>query len=652
MRKFLKIAVFILASLVVLVALLGAFIYFQKASRSKSNYAQLGAEASTLIHDGITFRDLNKNGKLDPYENPHASLEVRVDDLVSQMTLEEKAGSMFIMMIGMTHEGDILDFPIFSGDLMSMAMPFLLPSGAEMLVEKHMNSFNTLNSYDAATMAVFNNNIQKIAERSRLGIPITLASDPRHGISDNLGIAVKTPAFSTWPTALGLAATRDTALVKEFGEIARQEYRSIGITLSLGPMADLGTEPRWTRLTGTFGEDAMISAAMTKAYVLGFQGDTLGTQSVACMTKHFSGGGPQENGMDAHFASGKNQAYPGDNFNYHLIPFTEGAFRANTAQVMPYYGVPIDQTEENVGFAFNKSIITKLLRDSLKFEGVICSDWGLITDKSFKPPAAWGVENLSEIERAKKIIEAGCDMLGGEISSEWIIELVETNRLDEDRIDHSVKRIMKDKFRLGLFDNPYVDINAASEIAGRDDFREKGKRAQAKSLVLLKNEQLLPLKNGVKFYVSDVNDANAWKKYGIRVDQPEEADVIIKKIKTPHSPPQGSMVEKLFRQGRLNYSEEELDDILGDLEGIPSVIVANLERATILTEVNETADALIVEFGVEDDVLADVLFGQRKPTGKLPVELPSSMEAVEKQYEDVPYDSENPLYEYGYGLTY
>ncbi|GAG36244.1 unnamed protein product, partial [marine sediment metagenome] len=242
------------------------------------------------------------------------------------------------------------------------------------------NSFNILNSFDPDILARFNNNAQKIAERMRLGIPITIATDPRHVAENNPGAAIFTPTFSQWPNQLGLAATRDTNLVREFGDIARQEYRSVGITVALHPMADLATEPRWARINGTFGEDAMLSAMMTKAYVLGFQGDSLDGQGVACMTKHFSGGGPQLDGDDPHFAYGKDQAYPGGNFDYHVVPFTEGAFPAKTAQIMPYYGIPTGQTSEDVAFAFNKDIITVLLRDSLGFEGVICTDWGIITD--------------------------------------------------------------------------------------------------------------------------------------------------------------------------------------------------------------------------------------------------------------------------------
>ncbi|MCP4251647.1 MAG: glycoside hydrolase family 3 protein, partial [bacterium] len=200
--------------------------------------------------------------------------------------------------------------------------------------------------------------------RTRLGIPVMMISDPRHGTGESSGVAVAATGFSAWPDPVGLAATRDTALVEAFGRIANQEYRAVGIRTALHPMADLATEPRWARISGTFGEDAELAAEMTAAYIRGFQGGELGPASVACMTKHFPGGGPQKGGEDAHFGYGKDQVYPGDQFEYHVRPFL-AAIESGTAQIMPYYGVPVDQTSENVGMSFNKEIVTGHLREEL-----------------------------------------------------------------------------------------------------------------------------------------------------------------------------------------------------------------------------------------------------------------------------------------------
>ena len=652
MKKILKITGLILLIAIIVGAVYALVMYTKRSNKVKENYALLGEEAGVINIDGKTYRDLNKNGKLDIYEDPRANVNDRADDLVSQMNIEEKAGTMFVTMIGMTKEGEPSDMPVISTNTMDMVLSFILPSNSEMIALKKLNSFNILNSYNADILAKYNNNIQKIAERTRLGIPITIATDPRHGTQNNPGAAIFTPSFSQWPSSLGLAATRDTLLVREFGDIARQEYIAVGIKLALHPMADLSTEPRWGRSNGTFGEDANLSAAMTKAYVLGFQGDSLSSTSVACMTKHFSGGGPQKDGEDPHFPYGKEQVYPGNNFDYHLIPFIKGAFPAKTAQIMPYYGIPMNQTDENVAFAFNKAIITKILRDSLKFDGVVCTDWNIISDSKIGEARAWGVEDLTPIQRVKKVIDAGCDQFGGEMIPGLIVELVKSGQISEERIDQSVKRILRDKFTLGLFDDPYVDEEEALKIAGKSEFITKGKEAQAKSTVLLKNKGLLPLTEGTKIYADGMIDPKVINKYGQVVNDIEDADIILTRIRTPFEERSEFFLENYFHQGRLYYNEEEKKKILDLISKKPALVVVNLERPAILTEINEKCDALMADFGTSDEVLAEIIFGKINPSGKLPFELPSTWEAVQKQLEDVPYDSENPLYKFGAGISY
>jgi beta-glucosidase len=652
MKKVWKVVKYLLLGILTILVIGAAVIYFSKKSASNSNMELLGIEAPTLVEAGISYRDLNKNGIMDPYEDPNADFDSRVNDLVSQMNLEEKAGTLFVTMIGTTSKGEPMETPVLSTDPIIVLMSYALPSNSELIAKKKMNSFNILASLDADLMAKYNNTIQKMAERTRLGIPITIATDPRHGADNNPGAAMYTPAFSQWPTSLGLAATRDTVLVREFGDMARQEYNAVGIRLALHPMADLATEPRWARVNGTFGEDALLSAAMTKAYVLGFQGDSLNNTSVACMTKHFSGGGPQMDGEDAHFPYGREQVYPGNNFDYHVQPFIHGAFPAKTAQIMPYYGIPMDQTNENVAFAFNKEIITGLLRDSLNFDGVVCTDWNIITDSKISAARAWGVEHLTVKERVKKVFDAGCDQFGGESIPEVIVALVNEGLLPEERIDVSVKRVLLDKFRLGLFDNPYVDVENASKIAGNPEFRRKGKIAQGKSTVLLKNDNILPLKAGTKIYVEGMNDTSSLNSYGEVVSNPKDADVIVKRLRTPFDPRTDSFIESFFHQGRLYYNDEEIKEIINVISKKPSVVIVNLERPAILTEINEASSALMVEFGTEDDVVADLLFGKKQPMGKMPFDLPSSWEAVLNQQEDVPFDTKDPLYTFGHGLRY
>ena len=450
--------------------------------------SQLPPEAPLLTQDGITFRDLNKNGRLDTYEDPRRSIEERVEDLLRQMTLEEKVGLMFHNVIPVGMDGELVEG-------MNWGRPF---STLRNVLELNMNHYNVHALPEPRLAAGWSNKLQKLAERTRLGIPVTVSSDPRHGYSNLAGASEVTDAFSRWPEPIGLAATNDPALVQEFGDIARQEYRAVGISTALHPMADLATEPRWPRIDGTFGEDAELSAQMVEAYIRGFQGEAIGPTSVSCMTKHFPGGGPQKDGHDPHFSYGKEQIYPGHNFNYHLPPF-EAAFRAGTGQIMPYYGQPIGVAGiEEVGFGYNKAVITGLLREKYGFDGVVCTDWSLLSEmvvggKVIMEARAWGVEHLSVPERAKKVLDAGCDQFGGEECPEVILELVRSGQISEARIDQSTRRLLRDKFRLGLFDNPYLDPEESARIVGNPAFRAAGERAQRKSLVLLKQGVPAPI---------------------------------------------------------------------------------------------------------------------------------------------------------------
>ena len=536
-----RLGVKILGSLVLLVIFMVTGYFLLKYYHAEKLYSQLTHSPEILTVGNFSFRDLNKNGRLDVYEDSREPVEKRVEDILNQMTTDEKIGQMFITMIGMGRDGNLLDIPpihkdIFDDPLFEIGIYFSLETNAEMIVKRKMSHFNILHSYTPEAIARFNNNLQRKAERTRLGIPVTIATDPRHGArEDEKGVGgIYTPSFSRWPTSLGLAATRDSTLVREFGEIAREEYKACGIRLALHPMADLATEPRWARINGTFGEDAELSAAMTYAYIKGFQGDTLSNKSVITMVKHFSGGGPQKDGEDAHFPYGKEQVYPGNNFDYHLIPFTKGALPANTGQIMPYYGIPVGQTKEEVGFGFNKEIITELLRDSLKFDGVICTDWNIINTMPLAELAggerSWGVENLSPEERMKKSILAGVDQIGGETSTEQIINLVQRGEIEESRIDQSVRRILRDKFTIGLFDNPFVDVSKISQMFLKPDKIKKGEIAQVKSTILLKNRnKILPLKSNLKYYLSGFRYKNQFSKYAEVVSNPEDADYITMK---------------------------------------------------------------------------------------------------------------------------
>ncbi len=373
------------------------------------------------------------------------------------------------------------------------------------------------------------------------------------------------------------------------------------------------------------------------------------------MTKHFPGGGPQRDGEDPHFHYGKDQVYPGGNFEYHLKPF-EAAFAAGTAQIMPYYGRPVGIGLEEVGFGFNRDVVTGILRERYGFDGVVCTDWGLVTDYDFGggdtfPAKAWGVEDLSTEERLLKIVDAGCDQLGGEALPELLVELVRSGRIPEARIDASCRRLLRDKFRLGLFDEPFVDPDEAERICGCDAFRAAGEEAQRRAIVLLRNDGRLPLQGRPRLYVDGLS-ADAAARYGEVVGAPEDADVAIALRNAPFEPRTSGYIESRFHAGDLDFKGEELAQLLDLARRVPTILVVHLERPAVMPELAAACAGLLGSFGAADEAILDVVFGRFAPTGKLPFELPSSMDAVRRQLPDVPYDSDSPLFPVGFGLSY
>ncbi len=653
MNKMLKFFLILFGVLAAIILILFVWFYLSRAIPIWTAESKIGPEADALMVDGLAFRDLNKNGVLDPYEDWRLPVEVRVDDLMSQMTLEEKAGLLYHTFI----------FPGENGELAGpLDLTNILPV-QDALFNRHMHFFNLYNIPDGVDAAVWLNRIQELAERTRLGIPVTFSSDPRHtAMHEGAAIGVHTEGFSHWTEPIGFAAIRDTALVKRFGEIAAKEYRAIGIHTALHPMVDLATEPRWGRISGTFGEDAELSSRLGAAYIRGFQGDSLSSTSVSAMTKHFPGGGPQKDGWDAHFSYGKDQVYPGDNFDYHLKPFI-AAIEAGTAQLMPYYGVPVGQTGEDVAFGFNREILTDLLRDELQFDGIVCTDWNIITPlKLFgfeiMQPRAYGVEDLNPLERTLKALTAGVDQFGGEATPELVVELVNNNMMPESRLDESVKRLLTQKFKLGLFDNPYVDLDEVDEKLATEEAVRLGYESQLRSQVLLTNktidgQKLLPLeRNSTRIFVDGLN-AEVAADYAHVVDNPDLADVIILNLDPPYDPDYGRMMRmRLFSEGRLYYTSDELSRFLMMAQTKPTIVTTYLERPAILTEIVEDAGAVLVNFGATDQAIFDVISGEFNPEGKLPFDMPSNWESVLNQREDVPFDLADPLFRFGHGLSY
>ncbi|MFC8518059.1 glycoside hydrolase family 3 protein [Streptomyces sp. NPDC057257] len=575
-----------------------------------------------------------------PYRDPDRPVDERVEDLLSRMTLEEKAGQLFHTMLAMGPGGTLAE----KGG-------FLRYDTTELIAGRHLTHFNLIGQGGARDMAQWANRVQELAAGTRLGIPVTLSTDPRHAFTDNPGASFLAGDFSAWPEPLGLAAIGDPALVERFADTVRREYLAVGFRVALHPQIDLATEPRWSRQSGTFGSSAEVAEELVRAYVRGLQGPELGPGSVAAMVKHFPGGGAQKDGEDPHFPYGKEQVYPGGMREYHLAPFV-AAVEAGCSQMMPYYGQPVGTDWEEVGFGFNKDVLTGLLRERLGFDGIICTDWGLLTDAEILgEPAearAWGVEHLTVAERAAKALDAGTDQFGGEQCPEVIVELVRSGRIAEERIDASVRRLLREKFVLGLFENRYVDPDRAEETVGTAEFTALGEAAQRRSLTVLADRGVLPVTGRPRLYVQGVSEGVA-AEYGEVVADPAEADLAVLRLRTPYEQRPGAF-ESFFHAGSLAFPEEELKEILRLLDAVPTLVCVNLERPAVLPEIAERAAALLADFGASDAAVLDVAFGRAKAEGRLPFELPRSMEAVAAGLPDVPNDTEDPVFPYGHGL--
>ena len=524
---------------------------------------ELGYTSAPILEDrGFAFKDLNRNGVLDPYEDWRLPAAKRAADLAGRLSIEEIAG----LMLYSSHQ--------------AVPEPELTDAQRKFLAEDNLRAVLVTTVGSPEIAARWNNNVQAFVEGLGCGIPANNSSDPRNETAVtaeyNAGAGGQ---ISLWPTPLGLAATFDPELVKEFGSIASREYRALGIATALSPQIDLATEPRWNRFVGTFGEDPDLDTDMARAYVDGFQTtegsrDGWGAQSVNAMVKHWPSGGPEEGGRDAHFNYGKYAVYPGGSFSTHLRAFTEGAFKLDgktrsASAVMPYYTISygVDPSGKNVGNSYSSYIIGDLLRGEYCFEGVVCTDWNITYDNAGVETfdgKCWGTEELPVAERHYEVIKAGVDQFGGnndkgpvlEAYRMWCGEFGEESA--RERFEASAVRLLMNMFHTGLFENPYVSPAGAMEIVGNPEFMQKGYEAQLKSVVMLKNSGgVLPVADRKKVYVPKRHypayagrfglwgahpDYWDWpvaretvEKYFDWAESPKEADFALVMIQEPYS---------------------------------------------------------------------------------------------------------------------
>ena len=707
-----------------------------------------------LIFDkGFAFKDLNKNGQLDPYEDWRLKVDERAEDLASRMSVEQIAGLMLysrhqsIPAGSRGYMGDTYGGKPFSE---SGVQPSDLSDGQKKFLQDDNLRHVLITRVESPVVAArWNNNAQALVEGLGLGIPVNTSSDPRHRtIAEATYNAGAGGEISMWPGSIGLAATFDPDLVKRFGEIASKEYRALGITTALSPQVDLATEPRWNRFGGTFGPHPQLSADMARAYVDGFQtssgdseiADGWGYESVNAMVKHWPGGGAGEGGRDAHYGFGKFAVYPGNNLEMNLIPFLQGAFdlkggTGKASAVMPYYTISFNQdpSGENVGNAYSNYFIGDLLRGKYGYEGVICTDWGVTNDEggmdSFGA-APWGVENLTVAERHYKIIMAGGDQFGGNNDSGPVIEAYGMGVEEHDesymraRFNTSAVRLLKNIFRVGLFENPYLDLDKTGETVGNADFMKAGYDAQLKSIVLLKNSgNILPVEKNKTIYIPQrfipaTRDfmgnerPERWEtpisleiveKYYQVTDDPAKADIALVMIQSPDAgrtagydradvekggngflpiplqygsytaeygrdpsiagdPRANDVLNRTYR-GKTAVANNVSDlrmvlDTRKAMKNKPVIVSMAVANPTIVAEFEKEIQGLIVNFGVQDQALLDILSGELEPSGLLPLQMPANMKTVEEQFEDVPFDmdchvdTDGNSYDFGFGLNW
>ncbi|MGA2769738.1 MAG: glycoside hydrolase family 3 N-terminal domain-containing protein [Bryobacteraceae bacterium] len=665
---------------------------------------KIDARGASLLKVGnLSFKDLNRNGVLDPYEDWRLPVDKRVADLLSRMTLEEKAG---LMQITSFNTGSLEDY----------------------LDQRHIRYLILRDNLTARELAARANTSQELAEKSRLGIPIVFTSNPRNHVRDDMVYEEAEAAgeFSNWPGTLGLAATNDLKLIRAFAEIARAEWRASGIQKCYGYQVDVATEPRWYRIQTTFGESPKLNAEIAREIVLGFQGPALGPESVAQSTKHFPGDGAVDKGLDPHNNWGQWAAYPtlGSFFKYQLPPF-QAAVDAGTSSIMSYYNNPSNdksaeqlpkewwqsgkQQFEEVAGAYNTTLLTRLLRGRMGFKGYVNTDSGVLANNAF------GVEKLTTSQRFAKAVKAGVALFSDNNNPQGLLDAVHQHLLEESDLTPAVTLLLKEIFQLGLFENPYTDPELAQKIASSPASAARADEAHRKSIVLLRNDRkLLPMTGTRKLYVEvmagqpagfggrdgaggrgrfggrggagergagdpgaagvqeTANPQGAGRRGGrgefagrgdaVAISGTARLKALLAKdssVQIVNSIDQADAALLWLRPTVYQRPEHDYADIaLSLLTGVdvakvkqieaakPTVLVINFINPWVINEVEPGAGAVLATFDVKAEALLDVVRGRFKPAGKLPLTIPADQAAVDKNAPDVPGYAETFDYAY------
>lgn len=594
-----------------------------------------------LVEGGLRFRDLDRSGSLTPYEDWRLPAEARAADLAGRMTDAELAGTIMHGTLSATDSA-----------IGASRLGYDLAAARRDITERHVTSFITRLTVTPARMAEENNKVQLLGREGRLGIPITISTDPRNHFQSVLGASGQSNGYSQWPETLGFAALRDPAITRRFGDVVRSEYRASGIHMALSPQADLFTEPRWSRGSGTFGADPANARAQVQAYVEGFQGSTGGLTpaGVATVVKHWVGYGAAPNGFDGHNRYGRFSKLDERALALHIEPFL-GAFGAGVAGVMPTYNILVGPSVdgkplEPVAAGFNRQLLG-LLRTKYRYGGMVLSDWGITRDCNAQCTAPtrpqgpsevampWGVEALTPVERYAKALNAGIDQFGGVVEPDRVLEALSRGMITRERLREAAARVLAVKFRLGLFEAAVVDPSGTRSINdGR--IAAEARRTQAAAQVMVKRDpRLAPLKAGTRVWLSGVGADEARAAGLVPVERLADAAVAIVRTETPH--------ERLHplhffgsrqNEGRLDFrpGDPGVDTITAAAAAkVPVIAAIFADRPPVLQAIAPNCAMILLNFGTSDAALLDVLTGREKARGRLPFPLPTSMEAVERQ---------------------
>lgn len=614
---------------------------------------------SIIDADGYQFIDLNGNGTLDVYEDWRLDADTRAADLVSQMTVREKIAQM-------QHPTYL---PRADGKIAPYLQKYCTDYGIGMLLIRELNSVETA----ATTM----NTVQEYAEASRLGVPVLVSMDSVHGLSYVSGATVT-------GHNLALAATRDEELVTKLAEIARDEHIAIGVRMTLSPESDIASEPRWGRVMETFGEDPDLVTQMVRAQIVAFQNgeDGLNPDGIVACIKHFPGAGPQMDGKDTSPIVSDEET-----LQIHLKPYY-AAIDVNVGSVMPYYSVPLALDMENSAIG-SKAALQDLLREQMGFEGIIQTDWGMIWAIQEGLGTMTGEEVSDEEAIIIGVTQSRVDGIGGESIRliDQMEEMTEEGKIDEDILTAAATRIVKAKFQLGVFENPYCDVEYAVSFVGNEEHTKVNLEAAEKAMTLLKNDGALPLTANVgqKILVCGpragdmMSLVGGWssEQEGLTIaaavaeyagendtvtyiaddvtaiaEAAKDADVVIVSVGEPsyqHDPPWS------YDTLEITASQQEILEAVKANTNGQIITVVTGGRPYILTWCDENTNAILEAYypGQQGGIaIAETLFGLNNPTGKTPLQFPRDMESVNDQSGDVSFDLENPLYDYGWGLSY